>query len=95
MGVVSMSRVFFNYLLRSLAVSGRSASRLPAMAEVSGDQVAAPSASPLTTVHLYYNDTYLFRNTAKVLAVSETEMDEKKQISVVLDQTVMHPQGGE
>ena len=79
--------------LRSLA--GRSASRLPAMAEVSGDQVAAPSVSPITTVHLYYKDTYLFRNTAKVLAVGETEADEKKQISVVLDQTVMHPQGGE
>ena len=49
-----------------------------------------PPARPV-----YYNETYLFCNPAKVLAVTETEVDEKRQISVVLDQTVMHPQGGE
>ena len=51
-------------------------------------------ASPFTTVPLYYGDTYLFKNTAKVLAVNDTEVDGKTRTAVILDQTVMHPQGG-
>ena len=68
---------------------------LPAMAAVVGTATSTDSACPLTTVHLYYDDTYLFRNTAKILAVRDTEVDGVIRTIVILDQTVMHPQGGQ
>ena len=49
--------------------------------------------SELRTEHLYYEDTYLFECTAKVLHISEADADAGTQI-VVTDRTVMHPQGG-
>ncbi len=57
---------------------------------------AAPGASKaaLTTVHLYYSDTEVFSNAGRVMAVYETEGRNGKQLVVVTDQTVMHPQGG-
>ena len=48
----------------------------------------------LSTSHLYYTDTYLFSCTAKVLAVQETMFNDTMYTTVILDQTVMHPQGG-
>ena len=61
----------------------------------------APSSSVpkpkdgLSTVHLYYSDTELYNNTARVISVHEVETTGgEKRIAVVLDETVMHPQGG-
>ena len=49
----------------------------------------------LSTRHLYYSDTELYSNTAKVTSVHEVETGSgEKKIAVVLDETVMHPQGG-
>ncbi len=53
------------------------------------------SASPnLATDHLYYSDTYLFSCSAKVLSQYNTQYNEESLTVLVLDQTVMHPQGG-
>ena len=68
---------------------------LPAMAADAGILTSTDSARPLSTIHLYYKDTYLFTNTAKVLSVSDADVDGKIRTTVVLDQTVMHPQGGQ
>ena len=47
------------------------------------------------TVHLYYEDTSLFTCEAKILLQEELEAkDGEKHISLILDRTVMHPQGG-
>lgn len=51
-------------------------------------------AEALTTVHLYYDDTELFSCTAHVTGQWETEIDGNKRTVLVLDQTIMHPQGG-
>lgn len=53
---------------------------------------AASLSSFYSTAHLYYDDTYLFSCTAKVVSIYEG--DDNKTV-IVLDQTVMHPQGGE
>ena len=65
------------------------------MAADAGTLASADSARPLSTVHLYYKDTYLFRNTARVLSVSDADVDGKIRTTVVLHETVMHPQGGQ
>ena len=51
-------------------------------------------ATKLSTVHLYYDDTELFSNTSKLTAELEIESNGEKQLVLVLDRTVMHPQGG-
>lgn len=48
----------------------------------------------LSTTHLYYTDTELFSNTAKVIGEHSVEVNGSPVLAVVLDQTVMHPQGG-
>ena len=49
----------------------------------------------MRTDHLYYRDTELYSNTAKVLDVREEESkDGRKLVVLVTDRTVMHPQGG-
>ena len=56
---------------------------------------AAAVSSSLSTVHLYYNDTELFSNTARITAIREADTDNgEKRIVLVTDETVMHPQGG-
>lgn len=52
------------------------------------------SAEDLSTVHLYYEDTALFTCEAKVVRVEEVEGKDGKQLCLILDRTVMHPQGG-
>lgn len=53
-------------------------------------------ASELRTTHLYYDDTELFSCEARVLAQEELEgKGGEKQLCLILDRTVMHPQGGE
>ena len=47
---------------------------------------------PLCTDHLYYNDTYLFSCESEVLLVMEQE--ESGKCVIILNKTVMHPQGG-
>ncbi len=55
---------------------------------------ASAGKDVLSTVHLYYSDTELFSNTARVIAVYDAEGKNGKQLVLVTDQTVMHPQGG-
>lgn len=59
------------------------------------DCAISNGSSDLTTTHLYYADTYLFSNNARVVAIEEVELNGVKLTALVLDQTVMHPQGGE
>lgn len=53
-----------------------------------------PVVKGLSTVHLYYNDTELFSNTGRIIAVHEVESNGGKLMVLVADETVMHPQGG-
>lgn len=48
----------------------------------------------LSTEHLYFDDTELYSCTAHVTGQWETEMNGKTRTVLVLDRTVMHPQGG-
>ena len=60
-------------------------------------EVASPlhgEAGGLSTEHLYYDDTEQYTNTAHVTGEWDTEMNGEKLTSLVLDRTVMHPQGG-
>ena len=53
------------------------------------------SLDDLKTAHLYYDDTALFTCEASVLKQEELEgKDGTKQLCLILDRTVMHPQGG-
>lgn len=52
------------------------------------------AATALTTQHLYYDDTELFNCTAHVTGQWETEVNGETRTVLVLDRTVMHPQGG-
>jgi Ser-tRNA(Ala) deacylase AlaX len=52
----------------------------------------SPAKLLLSTNHLYYNDTYLFSCSAKIIAIHEGVEDNR--LVIILDQTVMHPQGG-
>lgn len=54
------------------------------------DQQCSPGQ--LLSDHLYYKDTYLFSCDSVVLLVKEQE--EGGKYVIVLDRTVMHPQGG-
>ena len=57
--------------------------------------VMASDLEDLKTDHLYYADTALFTCEAKVLRQEELEAArDGRQISLILDRTVMHPQGG-
>ena len=47
-----------------------------------------------STDHLYYEDTALFTCEAKLLRQVELEGKDGKELCLVLDRTVMHPQGG-
>lgn len=58
-------------------------------------------ADSLVTKHLYYDDTELFSCTGTVVAQYELKeesksgaRDDQQQHTLVLDETVMHPQGG-
>lgn len=62
--------------------------------EEKGATPSGSSAESLSTEHLYYDDTELYTNTGRVTAEWETETNGEKMISLVLDRTVMHPQGG-
>ena len=55
---------------------------------------ASGSKDGLSTVHLYYSDTELYSNTARVTSVHEVETSSGEKTALVLDETVMHPQGG-
>ena len=55
---------------------------------------ANASSEGLSTNHLYYSDTYLFSCSGKLLNQSEREQNGETLTVIVLDQTVMHPQGG-
>ena len=59
------------------------------------DCAIANRSSSLSTAHLYYDDTYRFSNPARVVAIEEAESNGVKLTALVLDRTVMHPQGGE
>ena len=52
------------------------------------------AAEALTTEHLYYEDTELYSSTGRVIGQWETEMNGEKRVCLVLDRTIMHPQGG-
>ena len=66
------------------------------MATQGGERDSLPrdSAESLSTVHLYYDDTELYTNTGHVIGEWDTELNGGKQTCLVLDRTVMHPQGG-
>lgn len=54
------------------------------------------SPNDLKTVHLYYDDTEMF--TCEAILAGHEEIPSKdggKQLCLILDKTVMHPQGGE
>ena len=48
----------------------------------------------LSTNHLYYANTELFSNVAKVIGEHTVEVNGSQLTAIVLDETVMHPQGG-
>lgn len=50
--------------------------------------------SGLSTTHLYYADTELLSNVAKVIGEHTVEFNGGQLVAVVLNETVMHPQGG-
>lgn len=52
------------------------------------------SEESLSTDHLYYEDTSLFTCEAKILQQVEVEGKGGKELCLILDRTVMHPQGG-
>ena len=52
------------------------------------------AAGAVSTTHLYYADTELFSNAARVIGEHSVEVNGSQLLAVVLDQTVMHPQGG-
>ena len=53
------------------------------------------SSLDLSTEHLYYHDTELFTCEGKVIAEEEVALkDGSQSLGIVLDRTVMHPQGG-
>ena len=56
--------------------------------------MASKEISPLNTTHLYYADTELLSNTAEVIGEYSVEINGSQLLAIVLDQTVMHPQGG-
>ena len=56
--------------------------------------MARHRAEELATVHLYYNDTELYSCTAHVVGQWEMEMNGEARKILILDQTVMHSQGG-
>ena len=49
----------------------------------------------LVTEHLYYTDTELCECKGKVIGARLIEFQGKGRNVIILDQTVMHPQGGE
>ena len=46
------------------------------------------------TEHLYYTDTELCESKGKVIGVRLIEFQGESRNAIILDQTVMHPQGG-
>ena len=48
----------------------------------------------LVTEHLYYTDTELCQCKGKVIGVRLIEFQGESRNVIILDQTVMHPQGG-
>ena len=46
------------------------------------------------TEHLYYNDTELCECKGKVIGARLIEFQGESRNAIILDQTVMHPQGG-
>merc|ERR1711964_629987 len=46
------------------------------------------------TKRLYYEDTYMFKATGRVVAVAESESEKHGPLDLQLDQTIFHPQGG-
>lgn len=57
--------------------------------------MAAVLKRSFTTIPLYYDDTYLFSSMGKVLGIYDIQFNGEKKDVVVLDQTVLHPQGGQ
>ena len=57
-------------------------------------EVVHATAEALSTEHLYFDDTELFSCTARLSRQWETEVNGEKRTVLVLERTVMHPQGG-
>jgi len=58
-------------------------------------RMAASFDMDLSTAHLYYGDTELFTSEGKLIAEEEVPLkDGGVSTSLILDRTVMHPQGG-
>ena len=66
----------------------------PSLSEEGGDPLSRQEKGNLSTVHMYYDDTELFSNTAKITAIYRAEGTDGNLLVLVTDQTVMHPQGG-
>lgn len=52
-------------------------------------------ATSLNTIHLYYDDTEQFTCEASVIGKETVTKDGKKEECLILNRTVMHPQGGQ
>jgi len=64
--------------------------------KTSKSKTSAPDGTP-STVPLYFKDTYLGIESAKVLCVVDTAADDGKggkETMVITDQSIFHPQGG-
>ena len=58
--------------------------------------MASNGVPGLSTVHLYYEDTEQFTCEARLLKQEDAaSKDKNSQFALILDRTVMHPQGGE
>ena len=57
-------------------------------------EVSECAVGALSTNHLYYANTEVFSNVAKVIGEHTVEINGGQLTAVVLDETVMHPQGG-
>ncbi len=65
------------------------------VAEATQARRMAGASLDLTTEHLYYGDTERFTCEGKVIAVEEVPLkDGSLSTALILDRTVMHPQGG-
>ena len=85
----SPKRIVARYLLRM-----RDVRMATSIAPPSEDFSNKLSLQDLVTEHLYYTDTELCECKGKIIGARLIEFQGKSRDVIILDQTVMHPQGG-
>ncbi len=83
----------FHFVAETILTSYFVHTSMAAAKVLSSSLPAAPLAASLVTQHLYYDDTELFSCTGRVIAQYAAAQEGRDVI--ILDRTVLHPQGGE